>query len=200
MKNISFPICLFLILLTGCKKEISHLPVSETKPVTGTSGFLKYIIYKGQQYCDQNTFKPVACSELKFTVKFDSTAIYTSENPANQYDINKLYGFSDNNSDHLKFSTRFGWRWSSGALRLFGYTYNNAVRSSKELGTVIIGAENFCSIKVEAGNYIFTLNGKADTMQRKSTALQAIGYRLYPYFGGDEIAPHDINIWIKELP
>jgi hypothetical protein len=25
------------------------------------------------------------------------------------------------------------------------------------------------------------------------------GYRLYPYFGGDETAPHDISIWVKDL-
>jgi len=36
-------------------------------------------------------------------------------------------------------------------------------------------------------------------MSRASSTATAVGYKLYPYFGGDEAAPHDINIWIKEL-
>lgn len=201
MKKISLLPGLCIVLLFGCKKQISPLPVNVPKPETVLSqNYVQYIIHKGQQYCDQNIFKPGEYSELKFNAKFDSTAIYTTKEKENQYDINKLYGFSDNNSDHHKFSARFGWRWSDGALRLFGYIYNESVRTSKELGIVNIGSENVCSIKIEAGIYIFTLNNKADTLSRKSTKPNAVGYRLYPYFGGDEMAPHDINIWIKELP
>jgi hypothetical protein len=32
-----------------------------------------------------------------------------------------------------------------------------------------------------------------------ATTPKGQGYQLYPYFGGDETAPHDINIWIKNL-
>lgn len=109
---------------------------------------MHYIIHTGAQYCDENNFKSVTSTELKFNVKFYSSAIYTTVAPGNQYDINKLYGFSDNNADHHQFSARFGWRWSAGALQLFGYVYNEGVRRSKELGTITIGSENFCSIKV----------------------------------------------------
>jgi hypothetical protein len=35
-------------------------------------------------------------------------------------------------------------------------------------------------------------------MPRKSTTIKAVGYKLYPYFGGDELAPHPVSIWIKE--
>ena len=201
MKNIHCLPGVCLVLLFSCKKEIYSLPGNTIKNEVGSSqNFLKYTINKGQQYCDHNIFQTVNYSELKFIVKFDSSAIYTTEDAGNQFDINKLYGFSDNNADHHQFSARFGWRWSNGALRLFGYTYNNSVRSFKELGTVMIGVENSCSIKVGDGMYIFTLNDKSDTLQRKSTTQHAVGYKLYPYFGGDEIAPHDIYIWIKDLP
>ncbi len=201
MKNIHCLPGLCLILLLSCKKEISSLPGNTIKnEVDSSQNFIKYTINKGQQYCDQNIFKTVNYSELKFIVKFDSSAIYTTEDAGNQYDINKLYGFSDNDEDHHQFSARFGWRWSNGALRLFGYTYNNSLRSFKELGSVMIGAKNSCSIKVGDGMYIFTLNNKSDTLERKSATPQAVGYKLYPYFGGDEMAPHDIYIWIKDLP
>ncbi|MEO5783498.1 MAG: hypothetical protein ABIQ07_09520 [Ginsengibacter sp.] len=36
------------------------------------------------------------------------------------------------------------------------------------------------------------------SLPRTSTTAKAIGYKLYPYFGGDETAPHEIDIWIKE--
>ena len=68
----------------------------------------------------------------------------------------------------------------------------------EELGAISIGTEYTCSIKVTASSYVFTLNEGSKTMPRASTMVTAVGYKLYPYFGGDEVAPHDINIWIKE--
>jgi hypothetical protein len=178
--------------------EISTGELTSGKSTVAVTSFEKYTINQGQQYCDKNAFSQIRLSELKFTVRFDSSAIYQTIHPANQFDINKLYGFSDNNALHHDFSARFGWRWSDNALRLFAYVYNNGIQTNKELGTVAIGAENNCSIKVAADKYIFTLNGKADTMPRASTTAEAVGYKLYPYFGGDEFAPHTISIWIKE--
>ena len=164
-----------------------------------STAFVKYTILKGQQYCDKNFVMPVKYEQLSFVVKFDSSAIYKTVNPANQNDINKLFGFSDNNAVHHEYSARFGWRWSNSALRLFGYIYNNSARSDVELGTIDIGTENSCSIKVTSSLYIFTLNNKSVTMPRESKTVKAEGYKLYPYFGGDETAPHTISIWIKEL-
>ncbi len=184
-----------LLILFSCKKEnLITTPVHGASPTT----FTKYTIRQGQQYCDENGFLPTSYSELSFIAKFDSTAIYKSIAAENQLDINKLYGFSDNNSTHQQFSARFGWGWSDKALRLYGYVYNDGIRSSKELGTVAIGAENNCSIKVNAKSYVFTLNGKVDSLPRTSVTAKATGYKLYPYFGGDELAPHNVYIWIKE--
>jgi hypothetical protein len=199
MKNI---ICLsgLLFLLFSCKKEdATTLKKPHGGGGTTTTQFTKYTIYKGQNYADINRYVSTSYSELKFIAKFDSSAIYANVNPDNQLDINKLYGFSDNNSlSHQQYSARFGWRWSDNALRLFGYVYNNGVRASKELGTVAIGSEINCSIKVNPKSYVFTLNGVVDSLPRTSTTVKANGYKLYPYFGGDEPAPHTIYIWIKE--
>lgn len=185
-----------VLMMFSCKKETASI----LKNYHGTTStqFTKYTIRQGQNYCDGNIFVLTSYAELNFVAKFDSTAIYSNVNPDNQLDINKLYGFADNNSTHQQFSARFGWRWSDNALRLFGYVYNDGIRSSKELGIVSIGAENNCSIKVNPKNYTFSLNGKVDSLPRTSTTAKAIGYKLYPYFGGDETAPHNIYIWIKE--
>jgi hypothetical protein len=173
--------------------------VPSDHPGNSSAQFIKYTIRAGQHYSDQSVYKQTNYTELKFIVKFDSSAIYQTIDPGNQYDVNKLYGFSDNNEGHQNFSARFGWRWSDGALRLFGYIYNNAAMSFEELGTINIGTEYTCSIKVTAANYIFTLSNTSKTLPRASASASAVGYQLYPYFGGDEPAPHDINIWIKPL-
>lgn len=194
------------MFLTSCQKELSpetfsviSPQINQPAPQQNPGIFTKYTIATGQQYADKNIFKQISYAELKFAVKFDSSAIYTNSDPNNQYDINKLYGFSDNNALHHQFSARFGWRWSDNALRLFGYIYNNSIRDSKELGTIAIGTENNCSIKITPSHYVFTLNGVKDSLPRASATVKAEGYKLYPYFGGDETAPHDIFIYIKEL-
>ena len=185
-----------VMLLTSCKKTVESI-INQAAASPATSGFQKYTIRAGQQYCDQNGYKPIDLSEMKFSVKFDSTAIYQSMNAENQNDINKLYGFSDNNSDHHQFSARFGWRWSENALRLFAYVYNNGIVTSKEITTVPIGQEFTCSIRVVLNKYVFSVNDTNTELPREAQTSTARGYQLYPYFGGDEVAPHEINIWIK---
>lgn len=189
-----------LLLCTSCNKVVDNL-VEETiqrASSSASSNFIQYNIAEGQHSADKSTFKSVETTNLDFVVKFDSTAVYQTKEKVNQYDINKLYGFSDNNADHHQFSARFGWRWSDGALRLFAYVYNEGKMTSKELTVIPIGTEVTCSIKVDSSNYIFTVNGKSNTMPRLSKTATAKGYMLFPYFGGDETAPHDVHIWIKE--
>lgn len=201
MKKKILIICLPVFLLIACTKPLEQLDNSVIKKesTTTTKSFVEYTIVKGNQYCDKNNFVPVKYSSLSFKVKFDSSAIYKTRQSQNQNDINKLFGFSDNNALHHEYSARFGWRWSDNALRLFAYDYNNGVMSFKELGTVEIGKENECSITVSGAKYIFKLNGSETIMPRASTTSEAEGYQLYPYFGGDELAPHNISIWIEEL-
>jgi hypothetical protein len=185
-----------LFFAAGCRKEAPAKNLS-TPPIAD-SGFVKYIIPKGEHYATSNNYKAVDAAALKFVVRFDSSCIYQTANRANQSDINKLYGFSDNGALHQQYSARFGWRWSEGALRLFAYTYNNGVRAAKELGVVPIGKEVNCAIEVTKEAYVFSLDKKRETMPRLSTTASAKGYQLYPYFGGDEAAPHEVRIWIKD--
>lgn len=198
MKNNLFLSVFVLLIFSCCTKEktITQKQIVTTIPI---AEFSKYTIKKGAQFSNENGYVQSNYSELKFIAKFDSSAIYKSITAENQFDINKLYGFADNNAGHQQFSARFGWRWSDNALRLFGYVYNNGIRDSKELGTVKIGVENNCSIKISSASYIFSLNGKIETLPRSAITTTAVGYKLYPYFGGNEYAPHDIFIWIKEL-
>src|SRR5579875_284418 len=198
MKNPTLYSMATILLLTSCNKMVDQMIDKQlASSLSASSHTVDYVINQGQHDCNQNAYKIIETSQLKFVVRFDSSAIYQTASLENQYDINKLYGFSDNNADHHQFSARFGWRWSDGALRLFAYIYNNGVMSNKELGTVAIGIENNCSIQVTATTYVFTLNGQTTEMPRLSTTPKAKGYLLYPYFGGNETAPHNVHIWIK---
>jgi hypothetical protein len=188
-----------VMLFTSCKKMTEtvldkglytdHLP----------SKFIEYNIQQGNQFCDQSEYVPVEISEMNFAVRFDSSAIYQTIIPENQYDINKLFGFSDNNAEHHQYSARIGWAWNDNALRLYAYVYNKGIRHSKEIGMIPIGKTANCSIKIEGNLYLFTVNDTKLEMPRLSTTEKARGYQLYPYFGGNETAPHPINIWIRMI-
>jgi hypothetical protein len=189
---------LTLAALCSCSKAVDAI-IDNATTAPANPGTVSYTIASGAHYCDQNGIRAVDLATQRFTVRFDESARYTTTDPANQYDINKLWGFSDNNNpDHHQYSARFGWRWSDGALRLFGYVYNAGVVSSKEIGTVSLHADHQCSIDVKATQYYFTLDGQTDSIPRTATTPTGKGYQLYPYFGGDEVAPHKVTILIRE--
>jgi hypothetical protein len=185
------------LFLFSCHK-VTDAIVSQGTGEMAQGSFVKYTIAAGAQYCDQSVYRPVEVDEMKYVVRFDSSAIYQTVDPGNQEDINKLFGFSDNNMDHHQYSARIGWRWSNSALRLFGYVYNAGVVSSLELATIPIGADVHCSITVAGSQYIFTVGDMVKQLPRQAATPRAKGYRLYPFFGGDETAPHEIRIWMKE--
>jgi hypothetical protein len=213
MSKMKLPICLitaFAVLLVlclcSCRKAVATftnkaiVPATDStaKKVDAATTFTTYTIRTGGHYCENNSYPSFTAPAIYFTVVFDSSAIYQTSNPNNQYDYNKLYGFSDNNSLHQQFSARFGWRWCNGELELSAYTYNNGVRSDRVLGAVTIGEENKCAIIVSGDHYDFVLNGVTTSVPRESKTTQAVGYKLLPYFGGDEAAPHTVSIKIRE--
>lgn len=198
MKNF-IPCNLVLLFLTACSKPADNLIENRISSREISSDYVTYTIKEGAHYSDKSTFKPVEFSELKFTVQFDSSAIYTSKEKINQSDINKLYGFSDNDAHHHQYSARFGWSWTENALHLYTYVYNGGKVEATDLGTIDLGTEILCSIKILSEWYVFRLNDKEVKIRRESSTVLGKGYMLYPYFGGDEVAPHMVTIRIKNL-
>ena len=135
---------------------------------------------------------------MTFNAVFDSSCIYSTVDPKNQNDINKLYGFSDCNTHHLINSARVGWRWSKDSLRIFAFVHNDGIMLYKEITTAQIGSVINYTISCLADQYNFTVNGKAAQLPRHCSGSYT-RYRLFPYFGGDEVAPHRIRIKITEL-
>jgi len=195
------------LFFIGCTKEINchdnSKTVTEEEP-TAKGGapkppsYTNFTIRQGQHYCDQNSLKSVRTSEMKFMAKFDNSAIYQTVIPENQYDINKLWGFSEGINNQYN-SARIGWSWNNNALRLYGYVYAKGVRHMQEITSVSIGTDITCSIQLAGNAYLFTVNSFSISLPRGVSTTQASGYQQYPYFGGDETAPHLITIMIKSL-
>lgn len=199
MKKLCLGMIGLLLLGISCRKEnqMPNLAAAETLGATAsTTTFTTYKIRAGQHYCDQNTLKSISTSQMNFVARFNTSAIYTTALAVNQYDINKLWGFSEG-YNHQYNSARVGWRYSDNALRLFGYVYSKGTRYSQEICTIPFDTDISCSIKLNGTTYLITANTTTVTLPRGSTTTKASGYQLYPYFGGDETAPHDITIGLK---
>ncbi|NDK54497.1 hypothetical protein GWO68_01075 [Pontibacter sp. BT213] len=183
---------LSVIALSGCQTAtVTPAPVpEEIKPVV-------YTIKKGQH--DSNApFQIRNVSSLKFEATFNASAMYETAVKENQADINKLYGVADCHTDHHTNSVRFGWRWFNDQLEIHAYTYRNKERQSKLLGVVELNKTYTYEIVLADNKYIFKLNGETVELPRNCNG-KGEGYQLYPYFGGDEVAPHDVTIAIREL-
>lgn len=199
---ILLPAVIIFSVFTGCFYEETPTPNYYPDPsltyLPDVSTFTRYLIKKGDHDATPRGYYPVSGNELRFSVVFDSTAIYNTYEDYNQEDINKLYGFADNNRPHNDYSARFGWRWYNQKLTLFAYVHNAGNFMFKPVGDITIGSINRCAIKLAGNQYIFSINDSVQTViPRMATTATIRGYRLYPYFGGDEKAPHNIRVWIK---
>jgi hypothetical protein len=159
--------------------------------------FTEYLIEKGEQRATFG-FDIVSTSTFKFKCKFDKSAQYKTQNPENQADINKLYGFSDCYSSHQENSARFGWRWYQNKLEIHAYCYVNGERVSEFISA--IEPEKIYAYEIERTDksYIFKLGSVIKEIKRGCQG-QSLGYKLYPFFGGDETAPQKIKILIEDI-
>ena len=191
MRNLILLTVICLLVIGGCKPESPETPPT---PVT-----VVYTIRAGEHSADKTDFAFTAKTSLQFSVIFDNSAIYKSKDTVNQHDINKLYGFSDCGYQHNTASARFGWNWRNDSLRIYAYCYRNGERVSEELGTVELNKAVDYQLSIIGSNYVFTFKGKETLIARGCSIVESNQrYRLYPYFGGDEAAPHTITISIAE--
>ena len=196
MKTI-ISITAIILLSISCKKLLDRAVQGDTLVV---DGFSEYVIDSGAHYTNGNGYKAISNTKsIHFIAWFDSTCIYKSVDPNNQGDINKLYGFSDCNTTHQESSARVGWSWNGHSFDLYAYCYVNSLRQSKLLGSIKPRERADLTIAISGNKYHFTMNGRVVSMDRECSTPTIEGYQLYPYFGGDEVAPHAMRIYIKEL-
>ncbi|WP_246853682.1 hypothetical protein [Rufibacter aurantiacus] len=180
-------------LLLSCEEVEDAVKPQNPEVEEGTT----YVINPGGHETT-NPLKLVTANSMKFEVAFDSTAIYSTKNPNNQADINKLYGMSDCGTFHHENSARFGWRWYKNKLELHAYSYKGGKNTSTFITAIDLKKTYTCELTLTDTKYIYKVGDKTVEHERACTG-EGKGYQLYPYFGGDETAPHEIKIKIKVL-
>jgi hypothetical protein len=178
------------LLLYGC---------DELEQLTGEqeAGLTTYTIPAGEHYCTESGYQKMNVSSIKFRVLFDNSAVYETNAKENQADINKLYGVSDCGTSHQTNSARFGWVWNNNRLEIWAYAYADGQRQYRFVDTVSLNEFHQCEIAFTDSSYIFKVNNTVELP--RSCKSKADGYKLYPYFGGDETAPHKVTIVIEDL-
>jgi hypothetical protein len=82
-------------------------------------------------------------------------------------------------------------------LEILAYCYVSGERIVELVGDIDLNTESDYSIRLENDSYIFRLNDYPEVViPRQKPCDQGYYYMLWPYFGGDEVAPHTITIKI----
>ena len=173
-----------LILFCSCRK-------------LDENGFRTYTIKCGK-HKSRSAVKFTKSNTLSFQVIFDESAQYTTTDPDNQYDVNKLYGLSDCGDLHQESSIRIGWRWLNDELELLWFRHDDNFEFEK-IKSVELNEVIDCEISFNDWQYDIIIDDTLVTIDRPCRRSKNIKYYLWPYFGGDETAPHDIKIKIKNL-
>lgn len=202
---------LFIPLIFSCKKESaqkedlyfsSSYPKDSLDPIDTISAepeWVNYHIDSGAHYNSLRSFELFPYDSLVFDFSFDSTAIYATSSTSNQADWNKLMGFSDCQSHHQTNSVRLVWRYTPGlGIEIGEYFYQGGERSYSALTAINIGDTINAAIYISHQQYHLRVGEKEFSRSRKCNNRQS-SYWLYPYFGGDEPSPHDINIYVRHI-
>ena len=160
----------------------------------------KHFIPKGAHYANTSGLVFWPSEEMTFYLKFDSTTVYATVDSVNQYDWNKVMGFSDCNSMHHQNSVRLVWRYTpEKEIELGGYAYKRGKRSFKTIASIYIDEVALITIQAKKKKYIVSVNDDSVELSRGCTS-RFIAYQLFPYFGGDEVAPRDILLYTAWVP
>tara|TARA_E500000331_G_scaffold345720_1_gene383624 strand:- start:530 stop:1075 length:546 start_codon:yes stop_codon:yes gene_type:complete len=134
---------------------------------------------------------------FNWRIIFDSSAIYKTVDSINQLDINKLIGWSDCGEDHSESSIRFGWRWVDN-LEIHWFKHENGNFSFDKITNINLCEPHDYYLKIHTWDYEMRVDGVRVFIPRNCVEHKR-KYQLYPYFGGDETAPHRIKIKIKNI-
>lgn len=139
--------------------------------------------------------------KLEYVVKFNKSCAYFL-NEIDQYDVNKLFGFS-NGFFHHQDSVRFGWNYLDHKIVIYAYIYENGKRISSYICRLELETENKLTIFVENDCYVFQVEKLKTGLKSKVKIFKSkkftFGYNLWPYFGGNNAAPHDMSIELTKV-
>jgi len=177
------------LLFLACEKYEDTVP------------FREFLIPQGK-HSSVHRLSEIEHEWISYDVIFDESAIYTTEDPNNQADINKLFGFAECNSNHEENSIRFGWRWLNDRLEILSYQHLDGDILWEYIGSVDLNTPYRFSIYMFDDRYeleVVEISDKNKRMKRSELVCnKGAYYQLWPYFGGDETAPQDISIFMRQ--
>jgi hypothetical protein len=167
----------------------------------------EYLIKKGKHYPSGFHLGLTFTKYIDFECMFSEDCLYDMEG-VDKFDINKLYGFTTTFYHHRQ-SARVGWRCIDGEnIQIVTYSYNDGFREPHEcdiLGVVKPNEKFRCGIVDLETSYLYTFkmnDGTGETTffhDAKKPDWFFFHYLLFPYFGGNKTAPHDMVIYINKL-
>lgn len=165
----------------------------------------QYLIKRGKHSAKGLNVGITLSRKLSFRAKFDDSCIYHFGD-VDDRDINKLFGFSTTWFHH-KQSARVGWRCVGNKIEVVTYSYNGGKRENNEtdvLGVVEPGELFYCTIEDTEKDYVYTFKkGFDENVTVKWDAKKKdwffFHYLLFPYFGGNKVAPHDMKIYLEKI-
>lgn len=172
--------------------------------------YKRYHIKKGRHYSNRAHLGLTLSNDHIVTAYFDKNCLYQIEGE-DSHDINKLFGFSTAWHHHVQ-SIRLGWRCLDGkGIEILTYPHDAEVEESKErfinfegifLLDQVEPKQRFeCQIFNHRDEFTFYYrSGEYENMvniPKLSYHFTFIHYYLYPYFGGNKRAPHDMDIYMK---
>lgn len=140
-------------------------------------------------------------------VTFMPSCIYNLNGP-DQDDTNKLCGIGYLPGGHHKDSARFGWRYADkkGMIELSAYCYVDGNRVINHICFCEIGKTYRIQLRALYRNYVFECDEISNKYLKptggivvKPNHTKKLQYRLGVFFGGNQVAPHEIKIELKKL-
>lgn len=190
-----------LIILTLIFSTFARCEMFEEYYISDASGrWIEYTTYEGQHGSVPKIINRVNSVDSILTLEFqfcfpDSTFAY--DIGEEQSDWNKLFGVVPFFNYIHNNSYRFVWRYLNGELQIGYYSYVNSPYVIKGLmGVIETGRVYDAKIIVTPGRIIYSLNDETIELEQKAEVFTT-WHIATPWFGGSEVAPHDVNISIK---
>jgi hypothetical protein len=166
-----------------------------------------YLIKKGDHYASMSIFEKIGAigwniKNLSLRFIFRKECWWAPPRNQDDYDQNKLAGIGFGANHHAN-SVRLVWVpdfEKEGMINVSGYTYDKKKEGQKftivYITSVPIGEPVEGKIESRDGGYFITVKDKMVRMDNVNSDSK-LCFRLFPYFGGNNTAPHDMVIELE---
>jgi hypothetical protein len=166
-----------------------------------------YLIKKGNHYASMSFFEKIGAigwNVKTLSLRFSFRKECWWAGPRNQDDLdqNKLGGIGFGTNHHNN-SVRLTWVpdfENNGMIKVYGYTYDEKKEGQKFAITYIksVHVEETVSGKIESRDKSYFITVGDTTIKMDNIKSDpGLCFRLFPYFGGNNTAPHDMVIELE---